>query len=185
MLERVWYAVACETESETYTFTIEQIKDRIQNFKQLKIWTPFYASLTFLEEWYKRLKEVSQRVIAKVTKIRLIHRSRLVDKMMNSADFELRVNCEGCEITVKKTNRDRGYIQNRSKRDKKKNPYLANGINLGLMDHKPTKQNKELIEEIDFNDYEEKAELLCFCNRRRLPTANFSQFRQDDPVQHL
>lgn len=183
ILEKVEAAVSCEVESQSEIFTIEQIKDRIQNFKFLKIWTPFYNSLLVVEEWYKKLKDAAQKVISKVTKVRLIYRSKLVEKMISSNDYEFKVNAEVCEISIKKCYRDRGSLQNGAKRDKKKSSFMVNA-SMGLVEHKPAKLNKDLIEEMDFNDYEEKVELLCFCNRRKL-LADFSKFRQDDSMQHL
>ena len=144
---------------------IEQVKDKILGYKNQNLWTPYYAKLEHLKDWFIISDEISEKVIAKVTKQRVKIKSHLLNSILdNFDDFEVKVSSEENIVCVRRKEKEEGIL-NRPKREKRHNQFYY-GKNI---ENKQLKTGKELVEDIVFDDFvvapSEAQQTYCICDR--------------------
>jgi hypothetical protein len=160
LIKKLDFAVESELETESVP-GIDALEEKLSVFNHLGIWTPHLAKLTALKIWYKKTDEISEKVIARVTRHRIYLMSDMLNKMLsNPEEYEPKVYPDTFELCIKKKDREDG-LHYRPRREKKKNQFYTSRA----FDNKPLKTGKELIEEIVFNDLVEQPNKFCICNR--------------------
>jgi hypothetical protein len=159
-LSKLAMVVSAEEEAKR-RLTLGQQRELIEHFDNMKVWTPFVGRLACLKDWYTKVNEISEKVIAKVSKHRVRLMSQLLKKMLSpDSDYEVKILSESLEIVVKRKEKE-DTLKNRPRREKKKNQFYV-GRNL---DQKPARTGKELIEDVVFNDLTQPPTTFCLCNR--------------------
>jgi hypothetical protein len=153
--------VAQSEEEAKKKLTLNQQRELIEHFDNIKIWTPFVGRLACLKDWYTKTNELSEKIIAKVSKHRVRLMSQLLKKMLSpESDYEVKVLTDTLEIVVRRKEKE-DTLKNRPRREKKKNQFFV-GRNA---DQKPARTGKELIEDVVFNDLTQPPTTFCLCNR--------------------
>lgn len=159
LVKKILYAA--ESEQASSLPTIEVLEDKLSVFSYLHLWTPLIAQMKLLKQWYRKTEEISEKIIARVTRQRVQAMSDIVEKMvLNVEDYEAKIQPDVFEISIKRKEREDPFSM-RPRREKKRNQFYATRS----LDNRPIKQNKELIEDIVFNDYTEQSQNFCICNR--------------------
>lgn len=150
-----------ESEQSTSVPTAEALEEKLAVFSYLNIWTPQIHQMKILKQWFRRAEDIAEKVVSRVTKQRVQDMSDIVEKMvLNVEDFDAKIHSDIFEISIKRKEKEDPFSL-RPRREKKRNQFYATRN----LDNKPVKPNKDLIEDIVFNDYTEHPQKFCICNR--------------------